>query len=146
MPRDLAALSLLALIGLSCVGVGNPTSGDADSIGETAMASESGVLTETGTDTESGSTSETTTETSSESEAGSETGSSGSETATETGTGTETETTTDTETETGNEGPTPDLGVLAIVDVNPNSATYDQKVHPLDYEGQLSGWYFGHAT
>jgi hypothetical protein len=140
MHRDIAALSLLALIGLSCVGVGSELTSDADSVGDTAMASESGFVTETGVETESGSTSETSSTTS---DTGTETGSSSGDT---TETSTETSTDTETSTETGMDGPTPDLGVLAILDVNPNSTTFDQPVHPLDYTGQLSGWYFGHAT
>ena len=46
---------------------------------------------------------------------------------------------------TGGE-PTIDLGVDALVDVNPTSATADQLVDPRDYEGVVSAWYFGHAT
>jgi hypothetical protein len=37
----------------------------------------------------------------------------------------------------------PDFG---LVDVNPTSSTYDQAVSPRDYLGQVSAWYFGHAT
>ena len=33
-----------------------------------------------------------------------------------------------------------------LVDVNPNSSTYNQAVSPRDYLGQVSAWYFGHAT
>lgn len=39
-----------------------------------------------------------------------------------------------------------DLDVDALLDVNPTSASYDQPVHPADFQGQLSVWYFGHAT
>jgi hypothetical protein len=35
---------------------------------------------------------------------------------------------------------------FSLVDVNPNSATYNQAVSPRDYMGQLSAWYFGHGT
>ena len=43
-------------------------------------------------------------------------------------------------------GPTVDLSVAAIVDVNPTSASYQSEVHPDDYQGRVSAWYFGHAT
>lgn len=33
-----------------------------------------------------------------------------------------------------------------LVDVNPNSETYNQTVSPRDFLGQISAWYFGHAT
>ena len=33
-----------------------------------------------------------------------------------------------------------------LVDVNPNSATYDQYIVPEDFQGMISAWYFGHAT
>ena len=35
---------------------------------------------------------------------------------------------------------------FALEDVNPNSGTYGQQVSPRDYLGQVSAWYFGHAT
>ncbi len=35
---------------------------------------------------------------------------------------------------------------FSVVDVNPNSATYNQAVSPKDYLKQVSGWYFGHST
>lgn len=38
------------------------------------------------------------------------------------------------------------LEVAAIVDVNPNSATFEAEVVPADYQGMVSAWYFGHAT
>ncbi|NVB42918.1 hypothetical protein G6O69_34170 [Pseudenhygromyxa sp. WMMC2535] len=74
------------------------------------------------------------------------------ETSTDTDTGTSAETDTETsagtetETDTGELGPTVDLGVLAILDVNPTSATFEQTRHPDDYPDQISAWYFGHAT
>jgi len=41
-------------------------------------------------------------------------------------------------------------GVLApdfqILDVNTSSPTYDQIVSPRDHLGEVSAWYFGHAT
>ncbi|MFY0540927.1 hypothetical protein [Nannocystis pusilla] len=61
-------------------------------------------------------------------------------------TSTSTSTTTgDTDTDTTGEpgGPAPDW---ALVDVNPNSATYEQTRARSDYAGQVSGWYFAHAT
>jgi hypothetical protein len=33
-----------------------------------------------------------------------------------------------------------------LTDVNPASSTYGQSVSPRDYQGQVSAWYFGHAT
>ena len=44
------------------------------------------------------------------------------------------------------EGPNIDLSVDALQDVNPTSATYEQPVHPDDYQGMVSAWYFGHST
>lgn len=35
---------------------------------------------------------------------------------------------------------------FSVLDVNPNSATFDQPVSPKDYLMKVSGWYFGHAT
>ena len=35
---------------------------------------------------------------------------------------------------------------FSLIDLNPNSATYDQAVSPRDFLGGLSAWYFGHAT
>ena len=35
---------------------------------------------------------------------------------------------------------------FALLDVNPTSSTYNQTVSPRDYLGQVSAWYFGHAT
>ena len=39
-----------------------------------------------------------------------------------------------------------DLSVTALMDVNSTSPSSGQAVHPDDYEGIVSGWYFGHAT
>ena len=39
-----------------------------------------------------------------------------------------------------------ELSVDALTDVNATSATHDQPVHPNDYVGMVSAWYFGHAT
>ena len=36
--------------------------------------------------------------------------------------------------------------VFKLVDVNPNSATYDRTVSPRDYLKKVSAWYFGSAT
>lgn len=33
-----------------------------------------------------------------------------------------------------------------IKDVNPNSSTYNTQISPRHFEGQISAWYFGHAT
>ena len=35
---------------------------------------------------------------------------------------------------------------FALTDENPASATYQKSVSPRDYLGQVSAWYFGHAT
>jgi len=45
-------------------------------------------------------------------------------------------------TPSGNEA-VPDF---SVPDVNPNSARYQENVSPRDYLGQISAWYFGHAT
>jgi hypothetical protein len=37
----------------------------------------------------------------------------------------------------------PDFGLM---DLNPTSPTYNQSVSPRDYLGEVSAWYFGHAT
>jgi hypothetical protein len=33
-----------------------------------------------------------------------------------------------------------------LVDVNATSPTYNETVSPRDFLGQVSAWYFGHAT
>ena len=43
-------------------------------------------------------------------------------------------------------GTTADLSVSALADVNETSPTFGQELHPKDYAGAISGWYFGHAT
>ena len=35
---------------------------------------------------------------------------------------------------------------FSILDVNPNSATFDSTISPRDYLGRVSAWYFGHST
>ncbi len=35
---------------------------------------------------------------------------------------------------------------FALTDENPASSTYQDSVSPRDYLGQVSAWYFGHAT
>ncbi len=35
---------------------------------------------------------------------------------------------------------------FSLLDVNPNSATANQRVSPRDFQGQMSAWYFAHAT
>ena len=35
---------------------------------------------------------------------------------------------------------------FSLEDMNPTSATFGAMVSPRDYEGQVSVWYFGHAT
>lgn len=39
--------------------------------------------------------------------------------------------------------PAPDF---SLRNVNVNSSRFDQMVSPRDYVGQVSAWYFGHAT
>jgi hypothetical protein len=46
-------------------------------------------------------------------------------------------------------GANPAQGALpgfSAVDVNVNSARYQEAVSPRDYLGQISAWYFGHST
>ncbi len=38
------------------------------------------------------------------------------------------------------------LAGFSMVDVNPDSARFQEKVSPRDYLGQVSAWYFGHST
>lgn len=144
----LAPLSLVALLGLACTRV---DSGDDELV---ADASESASDTTTSSTDASSSSSESVGESgmsssSSESDAsGSETAASetaASETAASETAASESETAA-SETETGASGVMVDLGVLALLDVNPNSATFEQTRHPSDYAGQLSGYYFAHAT
>ncbi len=73
---------------------------------------------------------------------------SGPGTGAEAGTGTQSESTgTETSTDTGTgTGTIIDLGVLALLDVNETSASFEQEVHPNAYLGGTSAWYFGHAT
>jgi hypothetical protein len=35
---------------------------------------------------------------------------------------------------------------FSLRDVNPNSATYSFNVSPRQFLGEMSAWYFGHAT
>jgi hypothetical protein len=35
---------------------------------------------------------------------------------------------------------------FSLLDVNTASATFNQHISPRDYLGQVTGWYFGHAT
>jgi hypothetical protein len=35
---------------------------------------------------------------------------------------------------------------FSLVDTNVNSPTYGQDVSPSDYLGEVSAWYFGHAS
>ena len=34
----------------------------------------------------------------------------------------------------------------ALLDVNPTSPTFNKDIVPEDFQGQVSAWYFGHAT
>lgn len=44
------------------------------------------------------------------------------------------------------EGEDAPMADFSLVDVNPNSATYNQSISPRQYLGKMSAWYFGHAT
>ncbi len=44
------------------------------------------------------------------------------------------------------EGETEPLADFSLVNVNPNSETFDQEVSPRDYLGGVSAYYFGGAT
>lgn len=46
----------------------------------------------------------------------------------------------------GSDAPAAVVPDFHLVDENPASATYKQLVSPRDYLGQVSAWYFGHAT
>lgn len=35
---------------------------------------------------------------------------------------------------------------FSLLDVNATSSRFNQSISPRDYLGQVSGWYFGHAT
>lgn len=130
-------LAVVASLALGCTGEVIADAGT--SVGGTQESS-SGLTTSTGT--ESGPTdTSTSTDTSTDTGTGTET-----DTSTDTDTGTDTSTETETGTDTDGAGPNIDLGVLALLDVNPTSATFDQTRHPDDYPGQISAWYFGHAT
>ncbi len=49
--------------------------------------------------------------------------------------------------DSGNNGPvTIDLGVSGLEDVNATSASFGQDLHPNDFTGQTTAWYFGHST
>jgi hypothetical protein len=39
-----------------------------------------------------------------------------------------------------------ELAAIALLDVNPNSASYNEVVTAEQFEGMVSLWYFGHAT
>jgi hypothetical protein len=38
------------------------------------------------------------------------------------------------------------ISKFSLIDVNPNSGTYDQAVSPRDYLGKATAWYFGRFT
>jgi hypothetical protein len=44
------------------------------------------------------------------------------------------------------EGETEQVPDFHLMDVNPNSATFNREISPRNYMGQISAWYFGHAT
>ena len=39
-----------------------------------------------------------------------------------------------------------DLSVPALEDVNATSETFGMQLHPTDFAGQTTAWYFGHST
>ena len=43
----------------------------------------------------------------------------------------------------GEGAPQPDF---SLADVNATSTSFEQNISPRDYQGQVSGWYFGFAT
>ncbi|MEZ5064146.1 MAG: hypothetical protein R3B81_05395 [bacterium] len=47
---------------------------------------------------------------------------------------------------TTNPDPANPMPDFSIADVNPNSATNGEMVSPRDHLGDVSAWYFGHAT
>jgi len=138
-PRPSLYLWAVALAG--CPGGGSDTTGSSG--GQTGSTTDDATATMTGDETTSTGTTMT-----------SGTGTSGPVSTTSTGdeptTGPATTTTTggvDTTGDTDTAGepaePAPDW---ALVDVNPNSATYEQTRARSDYAGSVSGWYFAHAT
>lgn len=44
------------------------------------------------------------------------------------------------------EGEDAPMADFSLVDVNPNSPSYNQSISPRQYIGKMSAWYFGHAT
>jgi hypothetical protein len=53
-----------------------------------------------------------------------------------------------TTTPPAGDGPAPDNPApdFSVVDVNETSPRFDEMVSPRDYLGEVSAWYFGHAT
>jgi hypothetical protein len=126
MPRSTLYLCALALAGCG----GDPgTSASASSGGQTSATSDD--------DTSSGETSIPTSGTGETSE----TGTSGPVATSSSSGEASTSTTTSTTSEPDEAAPN-----WALVDVNPNSATYEQTRSRSDYAGRVSGWYFAHAT
>lgn len=39
-----------------------------------------------------------------------------------------------------------ELAEVALLDVNPNSTSYNEVVTAAEFEGEVSLWYFGHST
>lgn len=137
-----APLTIVLLLGLACTRVG---SGTDEALAEASSESTTQVDAGSTSSESAGPADSSSSEAGSESAASSE--SSTSATSTETTSETSTsETSAESTSETGFGGVTVDLGVIALLDVNPNSATFHQKRHPSDHEGQLSAWYFAHAT
>lgn len=137
-------LTILLLLGLACTRV---DSGSDEALAEASSESTTQVDTSATSSESVGPADTSSSEAGSESAASSESSTASSESSTDATSETSTsETSAETTSETGFGGVTVDLGVLALLDVNPHSATFDQKRHPSDHEGQLSAWYFAHAT
>lgn len=138
------SLTMLVLLGLACTRVG---SGSDETLAEASSESTTQVDAGPTSSESAGPADSSSSEAGSESAASSESSTASSESSTDTTSETSTsETSTETTSETGFGGVTVDLGVIALLDVNPNSASFNQKRHPSDHEGQLSAWYFAHAT
>ena len=129
---------------LGCSGTPADTTGE-DSRGGPAGSSSSGASEPTSGGSPSGESSGGSS--SGESSGGSSSGESSGESSGGTSTG---ETSTGGESSTGDATSTGELTDQApdfmLIDVNPNSASFEQAVSPRDYLEKVSGWYFAHAT
>ena len=142
MIRSRAILVLAMLAGCGDDGSGSATEPDsASGSGGTSGSSGSSGATDEGTSAASG-----------ESTGGSATtdGSTGATTAWTTGAMTTSATSegesSGTSAGTTTEGADPAAPDFSLIDVNSNSATFEDAVSPRDYLEMVSGWYFTHAT